>query len=94
MLKSVLLYQRTFSSLEFEDRGYVNCPTNEEWDKGEKMCEFLHSFYEITELISGCFYPTSNLYFMQVWKIECLLIKNVINEDETIRAMATKMKKK
>ena len=46
MLKSVLLYQRTFSSLEFEDRGYVNCPTNEEWDKGEKICEFLHPFYQ------------------------------------------------
>ncbi|KAG4975104.1 hypothetical protein JHK87_031925 [Glycine soja] len=44
-------------------------------DTSEKMCEFLHSFYEITELISGCFYPTSNLYFMQVRKIECLLIE-------------------
>jgi len=47
------------------------------------MCEFLHPFYQITELISGSSYPSSNMYFMQVWKIECLLIQNVNNEDET-----------
>ena len=62
--------------------------------KVKKYVNFCIHSIKIAELISGSSYPTSNLYFMQVWKIECLLIKNVINEDETIRAMATKMKKK
>ena len=64
MLESALLYRRAFSRLEFEDISYVNCPTNEEWDTGEKMCEFLQPFYQINELISGSSYPTSNMYFM------------------------------
>ena len=83
MLESALLYHHAFISLEFEDRSNVNYPTNEQQDTGEKMCEFLHPFYQITELISGSSYPSSNMYFMQVWKIECLLIQNVNNEDET-----------
>ncbi|KAG5007018.1 hypothetical protein JHK85_025560 [Glycine max] len=82
MLESALLYHCAFSSLEFEDKSYVNCPTNEEWDRGEKC------------LIFGSSYPTSNIYFMQVWKIECLLIQNVNNEDKTIRNMTIVMKKK
>jgi len=58
------------------------------------MCEFLRPFYQIIELIFGSSYPTSNIYFMQVWKIECLLIQNVNNEDKTIRNMTIVMKKK
>ena len=85
MLESSLLYRCAYSSLEFEDKSYTNCPTNEEWDRGEKMCEFLHPFYQINELIFGSSYPTSNMHFMQVRKILCLLIQNVNNEDETIR---------
>ncbi|XP_015158388.1 zinc finger BED domain-containing protein RICESLEEPER 4-like [Solanum tuberosum] len=36
-------------------------------------------------------YPTSNLYFMQVWKIECLLKENSSNLDEVIKEMAVRM---
>nr|KYP39762.1 Putative AC transposase [Cajanus cajan] len=45
MLERALLYRRAFTSLAFEDKSYLNCPTNEEWDRGEKMCEFLHPFF-------------------------------------------------
>ena len=62
--------------------------------KGEKICEFLHPFNVITNLISGIFYPTSNLYFMQVWNIECLLKANVESEDSVIKSMAMRMKVK
>ena len=35
------------------------------------MCEFLKPFHTITNLISGSSYPTSNLYFVEIWRIEC-----------------------
>nr|KYP59783.1 Putative AC transposase [Cajanus cajan] len=89
MLESALSYQRAFTSLAFEDRSYLNCPTNEEWDKRRK-----NPFYQITELLYGSSYPTYNLYFIQVWKIECLLIKNVSNENGMIRVMASEMRGK
>lgn len=94
MLESAIKYRRAFSSLQLVDRNYKLAPTNEEWTKGEKMCEFLRPFYVMTNLISGSSYPTSNLYFMQVWKIECLLKANVESEDKDIRDMALEMKVK
>ena len=61
MLESALVYRRAFCSLAFDDRSYSSCPTNEEWERGQKMCDFLCPFFQITELISGSSYPTSNL---------------------------------
>uniref|UniRef100_A0A0R0KPL8 HAT C-terminal dimerisation domain-containing protein n=1 Tax=Glycine max TaxID=3847 RepID=A0A0R0KPL8_SOYBN len=94
MLESALVYRHAFCSLVFDDRSYSSCPTNEEWERGQKMCDFLRPFFQITELISGSSYPMSNLYFMQVWKIECLLLQNLSNEDELIRTMTIHMKTK
>ena len=45
------------------------------------MCEFLKPFHTITNLISGSSYPTSNLYFGEIWRIELLLTSNMENED-------------
>ena len=76
------------------DRNYKYCPSSEEWERGEKICEFLEPFYEMTNLISGSTYPTANLYFSQVWKIECLLLKNLNCGDNLIREMTINMKEK
>ena len=94
MLKSTLVYRHAFCSLAFEDESYWSCPTNEEWERRQKICNFLCPFIQITKLIFGSSYPTSNLYFMQVWKIECLLLQNLSDENELIRTMTIDMKKK
>lgn len=69
MLASAVKYRRVFNMLAFDDLAYKLCPTEEEWERGERMCEFFSPFYEITTLISGSTYSTFNLYFMEVWKI-------------------------
>ena len=58
------------------------------------MCEFLKPFYIMTNLISGSSYPTSNCYFMQVWKIECLLRENAKSDDPIIKDMSLSMMNK
>ena len=70
MLESAIKHRRSFNSLNFNDRSYTLCPTNEEWERAEKMRAFLAPFYQITNLISGSSYPTFNLYFLQVYSIE------------------------
>ena len=42
-------------------------------------------------MISATSYPTSNLYFLQVWKIQCLLMENVKDEDALIKNMVELM---
>lgn len=91
MLQSALKYQRVFASLSFHDDNYKVCPSEEEWKRAEKICAFLLPFYETTNLISGTSYPTSNLYFLQIWKIQCVLIEGVKDEDKVVKSMAEKM---
>ena len=62
--------------------------------KGLKKCEFLKPFYVMNNFISGSSYPTSNRYFMQVWKIECLLWENAKSDDPTIKDMSLSMMNK
>ncbi|XP_027368265.1 zinc finger BED domain-containing protein RICESLEEPER 2-like [Abrus precatorius] len=92
--ESAIKYEKAFDTLQVVDRNYKYCLSYEEWRKGEKLCEFLKPFYETTNMVSGSCYPTSNLYFMQVWKIECLLNEYLLNEDDVIKDMATRMKGK
>ncbi|KAG6477457.1 hypothetical protein ZIOFF_066712 [Zingiber officinale] len=94
MLDSAIKYKKAFASLQFNDKNYKYCPSSEEWKRGEKIYEFLEPFYDTTNLISGSSYPTSNLYFMQVWKIEVLLKENLSNEDEVISSMCKRMMEK
>ncbi|XP_017979911.1 PREDICTED: zinc finger BED domain-containing protein RICESLEEPER 2-like [Theobroma cacao] len=94
MLESAIKYQKAFASLQFVDRTYKYNPSDEEWRRAMIICEFLEPFYETTNLISGSSYPTSNLYFMQVWKIESILNENLHNEDEVIKNMCQRMKMK
>jgi len=53
--------------------------------------ELKFPFYDITNLIYATSYSTSNLYFLQVRKVQCLLMKNVKDEDALIRNMAKLM---
>ena len=94
MLESAIRYQRAFATLAIRDRTYIHCPSNDERKRAEKMCEFLKPFYVMTNLISGSSYPTSNRYFMQVWKIECLLRENAKSDDLMIKDMSLSMMNK
>ncbi|XP_042052014.1 zinc finger BED domain-containing protein RICESLEEPER 2-like [Salvia splendens] len=94
MLASGIKYRRVSSMLECDDLAYKHCPTEEDWERGKVMCEFLEPFYEITTLISGSSYPTSNLYFMEVWNIARLLEMNSRSHDEVVRSMSLLMKSK
>jgi len=41
MLESAIKYKKPFEILKVVDRNYKNCPSFEEWNRGEKMCQFL-----------------------------------------------------
>ncbi|XP_028769961.1 zinc finger BED domain-containing protein RICESLEEPER 2-like [Neltuma alba] len=91
MLESALKYRRAFANLAFNDTNYPHCPTNEEWARAEAMCKFLKPFAVITNLMSGSTYPTSNMYFNQISKIESMLKHHMHNDDSVIRDMAVRM---
>ena len=54
----------------------------------------LEPFYDITKLFSGTNYPTANLYFHCVWKIQLRIMEQLEDNDAIIRAMEKEMKEK
>nr|XP_029150771.1 zinc finger BED domain-containing protein RICESLEEPER 2-like [Arachis hypogaea] len=94
MLESAIKYRKAFEYLKATDHAYKHCPLVDEWGRDERICEFLYPFYETTNLISGTSYPTSNLYFLQVYHIQCVLMESLRSEDELLRSMGEKMMNK
>ncbi|XP_061371477.1 zinc finger BED domain-containing protein RICESLEEPER 2-like [Gastrolobium bilobum] len=91
MLDRALKFRRELSILQLSDRNYKYFPSEEEWNRLEILCRFLQPFCEITNLMSDTSYPTSNLYFLQVWKIQRVLIRMSTDEDVVVSSMANKM---
>ncbi|CAA7042097.1 unnamed protein product [Microthlaspi erraticum] len=94
MLARALKYRKAFISVQLCDRNYKTLPSEAEWERGEKIRDLLKPFNTITTYFSGVKYPTANIYFMQVWKIELLLKKFSVCDDIDVRLMALKMKNK
>ena len=60
----------------------------------EKIARVLEPFYDITKLFSGTNYPTANLYFHCVWKIQLRIMEQLEDDDAIIKAMAKETKEK
>lgn len=91
MLARALKFRKTFASLKECDRNYKKLPSKDEWDRGKRICDFLKPFSTITNYFSGVKYPTANVYFLQVWKSECLLKKYAYCGDFRVEEIARKM---
>ena len=94
MLSWVLYYKETFRNLAEIETSYQSLPTESKWLRTELICGLLHPFDQMTNLISGSSYPTSNLYFMELWKIQSWLRSNEFCENEVIGEMVASMKVK
>ncbi|XP_057948280.1 zinc finger BED domain-containing protein RICESLEEPER 2-like [Malania oleifera] len=94
MIESALIYRRALIHYALLDANYKYCPSNEEWNRAEVICNFLKPFYDMTKLFSGSDYPTSNLYFSNIWKIQLHLLETMENPDCIVNGMAAKMKEK
>ncbi|KAE8817941.1 zinc finger bed domain-containing protein ricesleeper 2-like [Hordeum vulgare] len=60
----------------------------------EAICHLLGALYTSTKKISGRTYPTSHLYFYEVWNVKQIMEKEVLSENPTIIAMVKEMEKK
>ncbi|XP_056850660.1 zinc finger BED domain-containing protein RICESLEEPER 2-like [Raphanus sativus] len=95
MLQIAVNYRKAFEKFEsFDKRCFTIAPTAEEWTRASNICNFLGPFAVITKMMSGTNYPTSNLYFYQVWMIHNWLRNNEESDDEVVRFMVAPMKEK
>nr|XP_027067636.1 zinc finger BED domain-containing protein RICESLEEPER 2-like [Coffea arabica] len=88
MLASGLEFKDVFPRYADIDPGFHYVPTDFEWMKVEEVCKFLGIFHEITDMISGSEYPTSNIFLVELYRIKELLNEKALDPFEHIRAMA------
>lgn len=51
-------------------------------------------FYTATNVVSGSDYPTSNLYFHEIWNVKLMLQKEDSNEKPVVKSMVHAMQEK
>ncbi|KAF7133416.1 hypothetical protein RHSIM_Rhsim09G0092700 [Rhododendron simsii] len=94
MLESALVRRLAYYRLQLVNTNFRTCPSEEEWERVERITRFLKPFFEINALFFGSRYPTVNLYFHGVWKIQLLIKEEMENLDDVISSMARRMKGK
>ncbi|XP_050379413.1 zinc finger BED domain-containing protein DAYSLEEPER-like [Argentina anserina] len=91
MLDGALYYRSALMNLAVSDSSFKWCPSDEEWDKIEKINKFLGEFYEVTVLFSGTKYPTSNLFFPKVLVVQHSIQEAIASEDSFLSRMGKEM---
>ncbi|KAK9282730.1 hypothetical protein L1049_010950 [Liquidambar formosana] len=94
VLQTTLEFKDVFSRYKERDPGYHYLPTSEDWEKAENVCQFLEVFNEVTNIISGSEYPTSNLFLTEIWRVKEVLNEKKVNEKPYIREMTKQMAEK
>ncbi|XP_024969713.1 zinc finger BED domain-containing protein RICESLEEPER 2-like [Cynara cardunculus var. scolymus] len=69
-VKHALEFKEVFVNYADRESTYKTLPTSEGWDKVEVICSFLGLFNEVTKIISGSEYPTSNLFLSELYGIK------------------------
>ncbi|XP_031105178.1 zinc finger BED domain-containing protein RICESLEEPER 3-like [Ipomoea triloba] len=82
MLSCALKFKEAFKMLKDRDPFFDSCPEEDDWDKVTKVCSILEAFWTATHIISGCEYPTSNLFLQEVQKIKSALDSHVLTLSE------------
>ncbi|GKA01116.1 zinc finger BED domain-containing protein RICESLEEPER 2-like protein [Tanacetum coccineum] len=94
MLVGAYKFKEVFPKYEERDPDFDSCPLKDDWVRVEQICEILEVFNNVTHIISGSDYPTSNLFLCEVYKVKQVLDGKKDDESEFIRKMVEKMKEK
>jgi hypothetical protein len=91
MLSTALEFREVFPRYEDRDQSFHWVPSVDDWVKVENVCHVLEVFNELTKIVLGSNYPTSNLFLLEVWRIRDVLGKKSKDANVYVRTMAKKM---
>ncbi|KAI5668455.1 hypothetical protein M9H77_18308 [Catharanthus roseus] len=94
MLESTLPVKEAFNRHAQIDRNYKFCPTNDEWKVAGVIHGCLKIFYDCTNHFSGRNFPTSNVFFLDVCKIQLKLREWENSQHDFLKVMVCSMKQK
>ena len=94
MLSCAIKFKDVFPRFQEREPHYDSCPSQEDWEKVEEVCEILEVFNTATNLISGSDYPTANLFLNEVYRVKLVLDRRSNDENVFIQTIVRIMKDK
>lgn len=94
MLSRALVFKSAFPVYKARDPCYDLLPSDDDWERAYEICKFLEIFNDTTRLFSGVNYPTSNLFFSEVWKIRKILDDMTSDTRPYMVLLVSKMREK
>ncbi|KAG8389293.1 hypothetical protein BUALT_Bualt02G0213800 [Buddleja alternifolia] len=94
MLAIAIKFRDVFPRYTDRDPCYLDCPSPSDWEKVVKVCSLLEVFWKATHVISGNYYPTSNLFLQEVVRVKVELDSKSQSSDDFIYDMVNSMKRK
>ncbi|XP_078154759.1 zinc finger BED domain-containing protein RICESLEEPER 2-like [Carex rostrata] len=91
MLQSALYYKVALEGYAKRDSTFKWLPTELEWANTEKVMKLLDVFTKATNLFSGTAYPTSNLFFNEVFKVKKAICEAYSSSDDFLSKMSQVM---
>nr|GME03801.1 zinc finger BED domain-containing protein RICESLEEPER 2-like [Ipomoea batatas] len=94
MLSCALDFKQVFPRYQLRDPNYNCLPSDDDWQRVEEICSLLVHFNEVTQIISGSEYPTSNLFLPELYNIKEILCQKALSVEPWMKNMAQKMQQK
>jgi hypothetical protein len=94
MLATAIGFKEVFPRYSSVEPAFQWVVSAEEWEKVENVNQFLGIFNDVTNIVSGSDYPTSNLFLPQIWRIKEILNIKSRERNGYIRDMASVMEEK
>lgn len=107
MLDSAKKFEEVFHTMTNEDHDYkahfgeeeggkkrMGPPNYRDWENANVFVQFLKSFYDVTNKVSGSKYITSNSYFAELCKMQVKLIQWSEANDSILKTTTSNMKAK
>ncbi|XP_024972100.1 zinc finger BED domain-containing protein DAYSLEEPER-like [Cynara cardunculus var. scolymus] len=91
MLVAASELKEVFSCLDAFDPNYRETLSMEEWKEVEILCIFLKLLFDAANLLVGPTYPTTNVFFDDVWNIQLELTHAAMSEDVFISNLTKPM---
>ncbi|KAL6560489.1 hypothetical protein OROGR_004048 [Orobanche gracilis] len=92
MLSCAIEFKDAFLVYARSEGGFTDyVPDKEDWERVEGVCSFLEVFCDVTKVVSGTEYSTSNLFLSEIKRVKQVIDKNLIHPNMHIREMARAM---
>jgi hypothetical protein len=94
MLETAIKFREVFPRDHSIKQAFLWVVSPEEWEKVENVNQVLAIFNDVTNIVSGSDYPTSNLFLPEVLRMKEIVDVKVGDMNEYMRLMAARMSDK